>query len=86
MFDPAAADGLDKRYELRINQQPFRLDVAGGRLEAARGPNDRADATIESDVGTLATVLWHDGAPGDLTTSGDARAVERFLRLFRPPS
>jgi DNA-binding HxlR family transcriptional regulator len=86
MFDPAAADGLDKRYELRLNEQPFRLDVAGGRLEAARGPNDRADATIEADVGTLATVLWHGGAPGDLVTTGDARAVKRFLRLFRPPA
>ena len=86
MFDPAAADGLDQRYELRLNAHRFRLDVAGGRLEAARGPNERADATIESDVGTLATVLWHGGAPGDLEITGDAQAVERFLRLFRPPS
>jgi DNA-binding HxlR family transcriptional regulator len=85
MFDPAAADGLDKRYELRLNQQPFRVHVAAGRLDAARGPNDRADATIEADAPTLATVLWHGGVPGDLTTTGDARAVERFLRLFRPP-
>jgi DNA-binding HxlR family transcriptional regulator len=86
MFDPAAADGLDTRYELRLNAQPFRIDVGGGRLEAARGPNERADATIETDVPTLATVLWHGGAPGDLTTTGDARAVKRFLRLFRPRS
>ena len=86
MFDPAAADGLDKRYELRLNEQRFRLDIADGRLEAVRGPNDEADATIEADVGTLATVLWHGGAAGDLTTTGDARAVKRFLRLFRPPS
>jgi DNA-binding HxlR family transcriptional regulator len=86
MFDPAAADGLDKRYELRLNEQRFRIDVAGGRLEAARGTHDRADATIEADVPTLATVLWHGGAPGDLVTTGDARAVKRFLRLFRPPS
>jgi DNA-binding HxlR family transcriptional regulator len=85
MFHPAAADGLDKRYELRINEQPFRVEVADGRLEAARGANDQADATIEADVPTLATVLWHGGAPGDLVTTGDARAVKRFLRLFRPP-
>jgi DNA-binding HxlR family transcriptional regulator len=86
MFDPAAADGLAKRYELRLNAQRFRVDVAGGRLEAARGAAERADATIEADVGTLATVLWHGGAAGDLTTTGDPQAVERFVRLFRPPS
>jgi DNA-binding HxlR family transcriptional regulator len=86
MFDPAAADGLAKRYELRLNQQRFRVDVADGRLDAARGSADAPDATIEADVGTLATVLWHDGDPGDLDTTGDARAVKRFLRLFRPPS
>src|SRR3954447_3511793 len=85
MIDPAAADGLEKRYELRLNQQRFRVDVADGGLDAARGPADGADATIEADVGTLATVLWHGGAPGDLTTTGDGRAVKRFLRLFRPP-
>ena len=85
MFDPAAADGLDKRYELCLGRQRFRIDVADGRLEAARGHDDQADATIESDVPTLATVLWHDGDPGGLTTTGDARAVKRFLRLFRPP-
>jgi DNA-binding HxlR family transcriptional regulator len=86
MFDPAAADGLEKRYELRLGRQRFRVDVADRHLEAARGPAEDADATIEADVGTLATVLWHGGAPGDLTTTGDARAVKRFLRLFRPPS
>jgi DNA-binding HxlR family transcriptional regulator len=86
LFEPAAADGLEKRYELRLNAQRFRVDVADGRLEAARGANDHADATIEADVRTLATVLWHDGAPGDLTITGDGRAAKRFLRLFRPPS
>src|SRR4051812_42689196 len=82
MFDPGAARGLAKRYELRLGRQRFRVDVADRRLDAARGAAEDADATIEADVGTLATVLWHGGAPGDLTTTGDARAVKRFLRLF----
>ena len=85
LFDPAAADGFAARYELRLAQQRFRIDVADGRLEAARGNADAPDATIEAEVGTLATVLWHGGDPGDLKTAGDARAVERFLRLFAPP-
>ena len=41
MFDPAAADGVDARYELRLNEQRFRVDVADGRLDVARGPDDQ---------------------------------------------
>jgi DNA-binding HxlR family transcriptional regulator len=85
-FDPAAADGLAARYELRLDAQPYRLAVVDGRLEAARGSADAPDATIEAGVATLADVLWHGGAPGDLQTTGDVRAVERFLRLFPRPS
>jgi DNA-binding HxlR family transcriptional regulator len=85
LFEPAAADGLDARYELRLGDQRFRVHVADGRLDVARGPADQPDATIESDAGTLASVLWHGRAPGDLETTGSARAVKRFLRLFPLP-
>jgi DNA-binding HxlR family transcriptional regulator len=91
LFDPAAADGLDARYELRLGAQPFRLHVTGGRLEAARGAADAPDATIEAAAGTLATVLWHGRKAadarraGDLATSGDRQAVARFLKLFPLP-
>jgi DNA-binding HxlR family transcriptional regulator len=86
LFDPAAADGLDESYELRLGEQRFRVHVADGRLEVARGPVERPDATIESDAGTLASVLWHGRAPGDLETTGSAQAVKRFLRLFPLPA
>ena len=40
LFDPAAADGVDARYELRLGEQRFRVHVAEGRLEVARGAAD----------------------------------------------
>jgi DNA-binding HxlR family transcriptional regulator len=93
LFDADAADGVRARYELRLGDQRFALDVADGRLEVERGGAPAADAVIETDPGTLATVLWHgrrlDEArrAGDVAIEGDRRAVTRLLRLFPlPPS
>jgi DNA-binding HxlR family transcriptional regulator len=92
LFDAAAADGLSASYELRLGEQRFALDVADGRLAVQRGGAPAADAVIETDPGTLATVLWHGRAldearrAGDLAIEGDRRAVTRLLRLFPLPS
>jgi DNA-binding HxlR family transcriptional regulator len=92
LFDPASADGLSARYELRLGEQRFALDVADSRLAVERGGAPGADAIIETDPGTLATVLWHgrrlDEArrAGDVAIEGDRRAVTRLLRLFPLPS
>ena len=91
LFAPDAADGLDATYELRLGEDRFRVRVAGGRLDIARGSAEAPDATIEADPGVLATVLWHGGKlaaarrAGDVTASGDAQAVRRFLALFPLP-
>jgi DNA-binding HxlR family transcriptional regulator len=92
LFDAAAADGLSASYELRLGEQRFALDVADGRLAVQRGGAPAADAVIETDPGTLATVLWHGRAldearrAGDVAIEGDRRAVTRLLRLFPLPS
>jgi DNA-binding HxlR family transcriptional regulator len=92
LFDPAGADGLDASYELRLGDQRFRIDVADGRLDVARGGAAAPDAIIETDPGTLATVLWHgrrlDEArrAGDVAIEGDRRAVARLLALFPLPA
>jgi DNA-binding HxlR family transcriptional regulator len=92
LFAAAAADGQAATYELRLGEQRFRVDVAEGRIEIARGSAPAPDAAIETDPGTLASVLWHgrklDEArrAGDLTTEGDRRAVTRFLALFPLPT
>jgi DNA-binding HxlR family transcriptional regulator len=92
LFAPAAADGIAATYELRLGEQRFRLDVADGRLEIARGSAPAPDATVETDPGTLASVLWHgrrlDEArrAGDLAIEGDRAAVTRLLALFPLPA
>jgi DNA-binding HxlR family transcriptional regulator len=90
-FDPSAAHGLRAGYELRLGEDRFRIEVADDRIDLARGDAHQADATIGTDPGTLAAVLW-GGRPladaqrsGTMTIEGDKAAVERFLRLFPMP-
>jgi DNA-binding HxlR family transcriptional regulator len=91
LFDPGAARGLRARYELRLGEDRFRIEVADDEIEIVRGGADRADATIDTDPGTLDRVLWA-GRPlagaqrsGRMTIEGDTAAVERFVRLFPAP-
>jgi len=92
LFAPGAADGLSATYELRLGEQRFRVRVADGGIDVARGGAEAPDATIETDPGTLATVLWHgrklDEArrAGDVAIAGDGKAVKRFLGLFPLPT
>jgi DNA-binding HxlR family transcriptional regulator len=91
LFDPVAADGFGASYELRFGEQRFRLRVADGGLEVVRGEADQPDAAIETQPGTLASVLWHgrrlDDAlqGGDIKIEGSRKAVNRLLRLFPLP-
>jgi DNA-binding HxlR family transcriptional regulator len=91
MFDPLAADGLKASYELRLGEDRFRAVVADGRFEVARGGAERPDATIETDAGTLAALVY-DGRrleealrSGDVEIEGDESAVACFLTLFPLP-
>jgi DNA-binding HxlR family transcriptional regulator len=97
LFDEVAASGLDAMYELRLGGQSFQARVEEGRLEIERGAAGHPDATIETDPGTLARVLWH-GLPladaersGALAISGSRPAATTFVGLFplrqnHPPS
>jgi DNA-binding HxlR family transcriptional regulator len=90
-FDAGAAHGLRASYELRLGEDRFRIDVAGDEFEAARGSDDRADATIDTDPDTLGAVLWGGRSLTDaersdkMTIEGDKAAVRRFVRLFPIP-
>jgi DNA-binding HxlR family transcriptional regulator len=90
-FDPGAADGLRGRYELRVGEDRFRVEVADDEIEVARGSADHSDATIDSDPDTLSAVLWGGRSLADaqrskqLTIAGDKAAAERFVRLFPNP-
>jgi hypothetical protein len=60
----------------------------GPRLELARGLATVPDSTIETDPGTLASLLWHGRRLQDALEAGTAKLggrrapVRRFLRFF----
>jgi DNA-binding HxlR family transcriptional regulator len=91
MFDPHAAEGLSVSYELRLGEDRFRAVVDDGRFEIVRGSTERPDAIIETDVGTLAALVYEGRSlaealrSGDIKIEGDEEAVERFLTLFPLP-
>ncbi len=91
MFDPRAADGVRASYELRLGEDRFRAVVADGRFEIARGSADRPDATIETEPGTLAALVFGGRQLAealrlrDIKIEGDESVVARFLTLFPLP-
>jgi len=91
MFDPQRAEGLEAGYEVRLGEDSFRAEVAGGRLVIERGFADAPDAIFETDAGTLAALVYDDlgldGAldSGDIRIEGNREAAERFLTLFPLP-
>jgi DNA-binding HxlR family transcriptional regulator len=91
LFAPTAAADLSASYELGLGERRFRVELAAGELALAQGRAQSPDATIDTDPGTLATLLWHGRElsearrSGDVAISGDEQAVERFLGLFPLP-
>jgi DNA-binding HxlR family transcriptional regulator/putative sterol carrier protein len=90
-FDPAAARGSRARYELRLGEDRFRIEIADDAMTATRGEAEQPDATIDADPGTLDAVLWKGRSladaqrSGSITITGDKAAAERFVRLFPMP-
>ncbi|HEY8286163.1 MAG TPA: winged helix-turn-helix transcriptional regulator [Chloroflexota bacterium] len=91
LFDPLAADGLRARYELRLGEGRFQVEIAGRRMALARGGAGQTDAAIETDIATLRGLVFGRRQlgealrAGDLRIEGDRQAVTRFLRLFPLP-
>jgi DNA-binding HxlR family transcriptional regulator len=91
LFAPSATDGLPATYELRLGEDRFRVQIAGGRFDIARRGAPDADATIDADPGALATVLWHGGKlsaarrTGDIAIAGSEEAAKRLLAMFPLP-
>jgi alkyl sulfatase BDS1-like metallo-beta-lactamase superfamily hydrolase len=91
MFNADAADGFNAVIELRLGEHRFRIRVADGRIELARGEADDRDAIIDADLDSLRAVLWQGRElaealrDGDIRIEGDRRAVARFVLLFPQP-
>jgi DNA-binding HxlR family transcriptional regulator len=91
-IDRAAADRVRGRFELRLADDRFRVDVADGHLRVARGAADRPDAVIDTSVATFRSLIF-GGRPlasairaGDVTVHGDQRAAARLVELFPRPT
>jgi DNA-binding HxlR family transcriptional regulator len=92
LFDPEAAAGLEASYELRLGDERFHVEVAGGELQLGRGSAAAEPAAaIETDAGTLGALLASqlplDEALGSGAASitGPKKEARRFLALFPMP-
>ncbi len=87
-FDPAKAEGLDATYEMVLGEIPFKISVKGERFEAARGEAERPAATIRSDPGAIASVVFGGNRLGkavdsrDIEIDGSRRAVNALFRAL----
>lgn len=91
-FDAAAAPGLSACFELRTDSDLFAVRVGRGRIEVCRGAAREPDATVEADLETLICVLRRACAlaeavdRGRLKVTGDADALDRYVRALRAPA
>ena len=87
-FQPEKAEGLDATYELWLGGIPFNIAVREGRFEAARGEAERPDATIRSDPGIIAGVVFGGNRlgkaveAGEVAIDGSRRAVNGLFRAL----
>jgi DNA-binding HxlR family transcriptional regulator len=87
MFNPSAADGLRRTYELRLGDEVFAVRVDGRQLAVTRAPAQAPDLVLESDPGTLTAVLFHGRDPGQgVRATGARQELTRFLSLFEKPT
>ncbi len=65
--------------------------MTDGRFEIVRGDAERPDATIETDAGTLAALVYEGRElaealrSGEVKVEGEESAVARFVTLFPLP-
>jgi DNA-binding HxlR family transcriptional regulator/putative sterol carrier protein len=92
LFDAERAGDFAARVELRLGDERFRVVIADGTVDAARGELPDADAVIEADPTTLLGVLHGHRRLSDalaaeaIRISGDKRKGRRFMGLFPLPA
>lgn len=91
LFDARAAAGFTATLALRLGDDHFRVIVTEGRIDLSRGAPEQADATLDTDLPTLLTLLRTNQpldnllANGAAQLDGDHSVVERWRQLFPLP-
>jgi DNA-binding HxlR family transcriptional regulator/putative sterol carrier protein len=91
LFNSAAAGSLQAVYEVRLGDQPFRVEIREAQIELERGGAKDPDAVIETAPAILPALISGelplDKAieAGSVKIEGATAAVNRFLGLFAMP-
>lgn len=91
MFHPELAGDMNASFELRLGEDRFHVEIADGKIAAARGTAEQPDATIATTPDVLGAVVFHGAdlaaavADGTFAIDGDADLVTRFVGLFPLP-
>ena len=88
VFNPEAAAGITRTYEVRIGNLVFEVRVADGRLTTREGAVRNPDVVLSMEVETLNALMFHTLTPAAALASGrveigkgDLKALERFIAI-----
>ena len=88
-LDPRVTVGVNERYEMRVDDQPFTIIADDGQVVVERGPCDDAVVRISLDIETflelgLGMLRVRDArASGRAKVQGDGEAVARYSSMLR---
>lgn len=90
-FVPAAAQGLQLRYELRLGEIVINARIDDGSIAVSEGPLDDADLVIEAGPAVKELMAGELSVPqavasGSVRLTGDPALLERFVELFHIPT
>ncbi|QFZ24489.1 transcriptional regulator [Saccharothrix syringae] len=91
-FSPDRAGDLRGTFELRVDDEPFRVAVDGGRVDVVAGAPAEPDAVVDTDRATLRELVFGGAglpdavAAGRARVAGDEQAAARLLTLFPRPA
>ena len=87
-FRPQANPDLSESYQLRVDDQPFSVDVANGAAKVEPGVASEPAMTLTTDARTLVALGRRETTPddalaaGSVQLEGDRAALDRFTHAF----
>lgn len=88
-FDPARSHEFQGTYEIRVDGDPYRIEITDDAIDIERSTAERPDATATIDIGTLRALngglhtIAQATDSGELRLHGEAGAVERLTGFLQ---